>query len=863
MIYHCCDERRRNAVAAHPTLNGIDYLEVLDHDAPADSPAQRTLLLRLLKPVPAGFAAQQVHIDGGERVRGIAIEWVAPADNPPAETMPDEQALFAALPEPDHVLLIRTDRYGDYATYRLRLTRSAIDDTPPPGFDPRLSEVDFSFKVDCPSEFDCRPVVFCPDETAPAPVIDYLAKDYPSFRRLILDRITQLVPDWRERSAADLGVTLAELLAYVGDQLSYQQDAIATEAYLDTARLRTSLRRHALLVDYHVHDGCNARVWLHVAANAGNVAMPRAATRFYGRLPGQPRRIAPASPQDDAALRDNPVVFEPLHDATLHDLHNEILFYTWGDEQCCLPRGATSATLGAHLPALQVGDVVLFEEVLGPATGEPGDADPAHRHVLRLTEVRQFSPDDPALPLTDPLNGAEITEIAWAAADALPFAVCISSITDIEHGAVHLETVSVARGNMVLADHGRTLPADEAIGTVPPALLAYPPAHDASRCGVADPVLLPPRFSPGLAQAPLTFAGTVLKTSTVAGATTTTRLAFDPTAPAAAALQWSLDDTPPAIAVHSVFEGASQDWEARRDLLNSEPDAPHFVVEVEHDGGTALRFGDDIHGRRPEGGTVFTARYRIGNGIAGNVGAEAIAHVVSGDGDVLGVRNPLPAQGGVEMEEDAGIRRRAPRAFRRQERAVTPDDYAEVTERYPGVQRAAGSLRWTGSWYTAFVTVDRSGGVPLDVGFEDGVSRFVERFRMAGQDTDFNNPVYVSLEIDLLVCVKASYLRADVKAGLLDVLSNRVLPDGRRGLFHPDNLSFGQTVYMSPLYAAARQVAGVASVQATLFQRQGTPDPVPLADGFMKLSRLQIPRLDNDPNFPEHGVLRLSLFGGK
>ena len=59
MIYHCCDELRRNAVAAHPTLNGIDYLEVLDNEAPAGSPRQRTLFLRLLKPVPASFTAEQ------------------------------------------------------------------------------------------------------------------------------------------------------------------------------------------------------------------------------------------------------------------------------------------------------------------------------------------------------------------------------------------------------------------------------------------------------------------------------------------------------------------------------------------------------------------------------------------------------------------------------------------------------------------------------------------------------------------------------------------------------------------------------------------------------------------------------------
>jgi predicted phage baseplate assembly protein len=215
------------------------------------------------------------------------------------------------------------------------------------------------------------------------------------------------------------------------------------------------------------------------------------------------------------------------------------------------------------------------------------------------------------------------------------------------------------------------------------------------------------------------------------------------------------------------------------------------------------------------------------------------------------------------MEDAAVVRRRAPQAFRRQERAVTPADYAEVTERLPAVQRAAATLRWTGSWHTVFVTVDRVGGVPMDAAFEDTLTRHVDRYRMAGHDTEFDDPVHVSIELDLLVCVAATHFRADVRAGLAEVLSNRVLSDGRRGLFHPDNLSFGQTVYLSPIYAAARQVAGVASVQATLFRRQGTPDPVPLADGFMSLGRLEIPRLDNDPNFPERGVLRLALFGGK
>ena len=146
--------------------------------------------------------------------------------------------------------------------------QNAQNAAPPDGIDPLFAAVDFSFKVDCPADFDCQPKCDCPPAARAEPEIDYLAKDYASFRRLMLDRMTVLMPNWRERNAADLGVSLVETLAYVGDHLSYQQDAVATEAYLGTARRRVSVRRHARLVDYPMHDGCNARAWVQVQVNS-------------------------------------------------------------------------------------------------------------------------------------------------------------------------------------------------------------------------------------------------------------------------------------------------------------------------------------------------------------------------------------------------------------------------------------------------------------------------------------------------------------------------------------------------------------------------------------------------------------------
>jgi predicted phage baseplate assembly protein len=303
-----------------------------------------------------------------------------------------------------------------------------------------------------------------------------------------------------------------------------------------------------------------------------------------------------------------------------------------------------------------------------------------------------------------------------------------------------------------------------------------------------------------------------------------------------------------------------------RDLLNSRADDREFVVEVETDLSAAIRFGDDQRGQRPASGTAFSATYRVGNGARGNVGADALVHFVAGPGvaaAIAGVRNPLPAAGGAEPESLEDVRQRAPSAFRTQERAVTPDDYAEVTERNPQIQQAAATMRWTGSWRTVFITADRVGGVEVDAGFERDLRRFIEPFRMAGQDLEVDAPRPVPLEITLQVCVKPSHFRSDVKAALLQVFSKRTLPDGRRGAFHPDNFTFGQPVYLSRIYAAAQAVDGVASVDVTQFERQGQPDAQAFADGVLKFSRLEIPRLDNDSNFPERGVFHLDMKGGK
>lgn len=804
MIYFCTQSARRELVL-QSSLNGIDFLEV-----PGDPGCGTELEVTFLKDAQSlDLTVGEVTITGG------------------AEVHP--QSIAAATPDDPNVITISLDGTGDFSTYTLTLSAG--------GLDPQLATIDFSFKAGCATPSDCLASDCCPAPVISPPDINYLAKDYNGFRQVMLDRLAVLLPDRTETHAADLGVAITEVLAYAADHLSYQQDAVSTEAYIGTARSRISLRRHARLVNYDVDEGCNARTFVFVATGTDALTIPRWAT-FYVGVPGLPVAARSGDPVAQQ-LQDEPQpAFMALQDVTLYIDHNTISFYTWSASDCCLPKGATAATLSCSLPNLQPGDVLIFEEVLGPRSGQPEDADPARRCAVRLITVT---------PGVDPLNDAQLTEITWDTADALPFPVCVSSTTDAAHGSRPVADVSVARGNIMPADHGVWVPrsGSEPLGTVPPA----PPLPVSTGCNcapAAPPASVRPRFYPALSRRPLTFAVPFAGVPTAAAFLTPDRSAAKP--------------------VIKLHDDDDVSWDPERDLLGSHSTDPVFVPEIESDGTAFLRFGDGRYGTAPEPGLSFSARYRVGNGSRGNIGRDALAHVVLPDGfahpldGIVGVRNPLPGIGGVDPESMEHIRRFAPFAYATQRRCVTEADYGQMTTQLTGGLQARGTLRWTGSWYTAFVSIDPSRVTPTVM---NEATTGLELLRMMGTDATVESAVIVGLTIELQICVAPGHFRGDVYDALMRIFISGDQCDGRPGLLNATNFSFGETVYASPLVAAAQAVEGVASVTLSTFTRMDAPWVDGVSQGYLKMGRLELPRCDNDPDHLDHGSFGLAMEGGK
>jgi predicted phage baseplate assembly protein len=1249
----CSDEMRRQKVIE--SGSGIDYVEII-HEKGKNHPA---LCLHFFGEMPKGLKAQNFRIEGGRRIRDIKILSI----KYPLKTSSRGKKHG---PEKGRCLLINVDKQGDFSNYVLKAVEADDPGKPLHLLDPRYAQVEFSFKANCPIDLDCKSLKVCAKPSLNEPDMVYLAKDYSSFRQLILDRLALIMPEWKEQHIPDLEMALVEAMAYEADHLSYYQDAVATEAYLNTARQRISIKRHVRLIDYRMHEGCNARALVHLETDADlslyqkdfyfitsktddhslngvlshedllsksadsyevfepmlsrgeeftkedlkdvkglisnlgkgfllpnlkNPIFRYLAIRMSGSFQGllvscilkefvnglnnliksseiyndnafsavnlskkakallrdRPKgddlirlnrmlldeafpdyfisgdavqfgldnindyypqliadlrsgilqesnenpiysylglRLAKFAPgllgdhlielfanslnsllgvkdlfdenalrsleirdetlsayevvqkllsesepdensefnltieesnaifcfnrmvledaypdhfgrtefafNDAESIRLNPDdirdpfdllnrlgasiiqedsddeiskyiaghfsekdrsllknmypvspssnssnsslqadIFEPLikelntllksgwlHneqafiEAELRDdtkrlliekphgqdlialnkllledalskylrrgdeirlfrSHNCIKFYTWGDRQCCIPKGSVSATLLSGNSAderlqLQPGDILIFEEVKGPKTGEESDADVGHRHAVRLTKVE---------PEEDSLFHIPVLEVEWNHEDALPFPLCISAIGS-EPFCKLIEDISVARGNIVLVDHGRTIrddsPATESdieaavqsenrivegmvLGTVPE-------GETESKCEgegrLSDILIVPGEFRPRLQDRSLTFSQPL-----------------ETDMPACKILIQDPRQAVPQIKLTGVHHSSGLQvlnrWESRIDLLESKSLDRHFAIEVDDDGWAYIFFGDGELGRLPEAGTVFWSTYRVGNGLVGNVGSEKICWIVFSSrrsGLSLRPRNPLPASGGADPEPVAEAKLFAPQAYRSKtklQRAVVPQDYADLAQMDSRVQRSMARRRWTGSWYEILVALDPLGQTEASQELIDDIEQRLLPYRRMGQNMKVAGASYVPLELSMTVCVKPEYLKGHVEAALMEAFSNRYLEDGGKGFFHPDELSFGDGVYLSKIVTRAQAVPGVETVKVTALKRLNQPQGKEIENGVLPLDSYEIALLDNDVNFPENGVLKLEMVGGR
>lgn len=706
------------------------------------------------------------------------------------------------VPSPTPHLELPLDGAPDPALYRLEVV-----DPPPVDFDPLRSFLPVRLRPECTALGSCFSIPPAPAPPPPSPVHDYLARDWRSLRQALAEYLLREHPD-ADLSSADPTVTVLELFAHVGDLLNYRLDRVATEAYLETARLRTSVRRHTRLVDYRLGEAVSARVFVHVAVPPGGGS-------------------AAVSVGDVARDADGSAIAFTLDEArTAWDALGEIPVYDWGEDACCLPAGATECVLVRPKPAdplgdgwLAPGDRIAFEvvyagdlaahakwttrqqdwPVVTPVAAFRDPVASRTAQVVRLTAVEKI--DDPLLGA-----GLPLYRVAWSPDDALarPYEVGV----DDDRGT---DEVAVVRGNLVAAHHGLYV----------------------------DPGGFLPRDGGGYS---LESAG--------APATGGPGLALDETG-----RPHRLDVTvtlPGGAAVGALWVDTLLDPQV------SVTDFP-YVVDVEEQEPPILRFRTGAVGLEPPQGSVVTASYETGGGAIGNVPANALDQVELGAGGTVPARNPAAATGGADAVPLADARRDAPQAFAAELlRAVIAADYAAAADRDPLVQRAIARRTWTGSWPLVTTVVDLE--LDADDVAEEALARIsasLDGLRMLGVESAAMEGTPVGLAIALEVCPSPGFDPARLQVQILQLL--RPGTDESPGLFHHSRMLLGASVYLSSVLAAVAELPGVDAVEPTDARRLSEPQGT--VHDVIVVAPDEVAVLDDDPARPERGRLAVTVKG--
>jgi hypothetical protein len=835
-------DRRQLLLAPEAAFNGIDYVEVAAN--------QTELYVHFLNTVAVAgtlTGKSPVMISGGEVIQSVAVDPI------------DQTTAFGADSEGRPILTLSVPAPGDFSTYQLAISSKALD--------PFFASVPFSFKASCPTTLDCAtPPPTCPAPAAEPVAIDYLAKDFSSFTKALSEFSAGRYPAWVERSEADLGMVLMEALAAFADELSYLQDRVSAESSIVTATQRLSVLRHARLVDYEPAPATVATTVLQIDVNAaGPITTPlhcRAVAADGSAIDFEVGEGL-ADPKTGA---EQPIEFpvDPRWNRYQHaggspgdaNLPANLPAYWWDDSQICLAAGATELYVSGHGHAFYPGQQLLLE------TTPNESADPPVRELIELSRAAGRAP----VETSDELRGEEVTQLFLA------------SPTTLDHD---LSATALA-GNLVPAVQGlRTID----WFYVPHAPEAQPQEQSAQALAAERA---------GAASAP---GPTPLPAVVRFGANWTPQ---DPLADyryclAGNPLAWISkgsedgDTAVPAIPELVLTDRTAPEdpklWVFSRWLLDAEEDDRSFTLTPERyspvltsdgatfydydgDEGTTIRFGDGVFGAAPDPGTLFSALYRVGGGLIGNVPADTIVNVVPGQAQsalVISCTNPLPASGGTEAETIAQVADRAPQKFAAEPlRVVQAGDYVAAAQSLPFVQQAGTTFRWTGSWLTVFTAANPIGSEQPSLEELEELTELLDRRRLAGYESYVLPPRYVSIDLSLVVCAEPSYFASDVQEAVLARLRPGPLPGGGYGFFDHSQWSFGQPLEPSALFAAVQSCIGVAGVYAAEYRERGVQlEWTELPATPLSFAPDQLLRVGNDPSRPEAGSLAVSVKGGK
>ncbi|GIK37856.1 MAG: putative baseplate assembly protein [Chloroflexota bacterium] len=296
-------------------------------------------------------------------------------------------------------------------------------------------------------------------------------------------------------------------------------------------------------------------------------------------------------------------------------------------------------------------------------------------------------------------------------------------------------------------------------------------------------------------------------------------------------------------------------WQVVPDFATSERYDRHFSLDTASGEVTfspAVRQRDGSvrqYGRVPEAGRLIRfTRYRHGGGYVGNVPADKLQALKSSIAYIDRVTNLHRARGGRDQESLDEVKLRARRELRAQQRAVTAEDYEDLTK---GASRTIARVKCnapkasSGSLPPGMVELLivpaasdalRAGDLSklyLEPGLRDEIEAHLDQYRLLTTTLRIREPNYVGVKVYAEI-VPSEYSRPEiVRARVAESLRHFISPlalegEGysQNGLLGPDweGWPFGRDLYVAEIFSLIQQIPGVKHViDVQLHQRPVTP----------------------------------------
>lgn len=256
-------------------------------------------------------------------------------------------------------------------------------------------------------------------------------------------------------------------------------------------------------------------------------------------------------------------------------------------------------------------------------------------------------------------------------------------------------------------------------------------------------------------------------------------------------------------------------WSQVQTFIDSFPNSNVYQISFKDDGTAIIRFGDGLLGRKLSTGDVIQVSYRTGGGTIGNISANTLTALTDSAPNVTSVTNNFDFSGGSDAVTIDQLRDLIPASLSTLERAVTPEDHADlILLNFPQVAKASASISnvQTGIDLNIYVVPVGNTVTPIseNQNLLASIGSFLRLRKMVTSQVKILDGFNLALQIQVRAFLNQNATQSVVQSNIQTALSTFF--DFRSGTISPNGTgpTFAQVIKLSDVYNVLASVEGIS-----------------------------------------------------